>query len=61
MMIGRRLHSISTDRIGDDIHDLCDVRSDELSSEDRMEWIIGRKRMSVSMNERRIEWEQKTK
>lgn len=55
------MYSISTNRIGDDIHDLYDVRSDELSSEDGMEWIIGRKRMSVSMSNRRVEWEQKTK
>lgn len=61
MMTGGREYSISTDRIGDDIHDLCDVRSDELSSEDGMEWIIGRKRMNVSMSDRRVEWEQKTK
>ena len=30
MKKGERRYSISTDRIGNDVHNLCDVRSDEL-------------------------------
>ena len=48
MMIGVRVYSISTDRIGDNVHDLCDVRGDELCGENGMEWIVVRKRMGVS-------------
>ena len=61
MMIRVRIYSISTDRIGDDVHDLCDVRGDELCGENGMEWIVVRKRMGVSRVDRINESRQKTK
>ena len=60
-MIGVRVYSISTDRIGDNVHDLCDVRGDELCGENGMEWIVVRKRMGVSRVDRINESRQKTK